>query len=114
VIRGGWRARGDVTSDFVTARVGSVGWPKARSGPCEARRLVRALNRARVAMHGFQSGRRFFMASCGDKGRECPSLQWADSKAENARAFDVGNKESRTPVLFTDSDQDSCSREHPC
>jgi len=53
MIRGGWRACGDVTSDFVTAR---VGWPKARGGPCEARGLVRALNRARVAMRGIQSG----------------------------------------------------------
>jgi len=35
-------------------------------------------------------------------------------KAENAHAFDLGNKKLRTLVLFTDSDQNSCSREHPC
>jgi len=33
-------------------------------------------------------------------------------KAENARAFNIGNKEPRTPVLFMD--QDNRSREHPC
>jgi len=93
VIRGGWRARGDVTSDFVTAR---VGWPKARGGPGEARGLVHECHRARVAMRGFQSGCRFFLASCGgraenaralrkDKGRERPSLMLSGGKAGNAQ-----------------------------
>jgi len=93
VIRGGWRARGDVTSDFVTAR---IGWPEARGGPCEARGLVRALNRARVAMRGFQSGHRFFLARCG-------------GRAENTRALRKGQR-PKTPEPYVKRRQ---NRERP-
>jgi len=69
---------------------------EARVGPCEARGLIREFDRARVAMRGFQSGRRFLLASCGgrakntrtlrkDKGSERPSLMLNGSKAGNAR-----------------------------
>jgi len=93
VIRSGWRAREGVTSDFVTAR---IGWPAARGAPWKARGLVRALNRARVAMHGFQSGVDSFWRGAEprtpvlwgkDKGRERPSLTLSGGKAGNTRTL---------------------------
>jgi len=61
-----------VTSDFVTAR---IGWPEARGGPCEERRLGLALNRARVAMRGFQSGVDSLLARCGGRAGNTRTLQ---------------------------------------
>jgi len=95
VIRCDWRARGDVTSHLVTA---SVGWPEIRGGPCEARGLVCAINRVRVEMRGFQSGRISFVANCGgrveniralwkDKGRERPSLMLSGGRVKNVRTL---------------------------
>jgi len=70
VIRGGWRARGGVTSELVSAR---ISWLEARGGPCEARRLGLVLNRARVVMRSFQSGVDSLLTRCG-------------GRAENTRA----------------------------
>jgi len=60
----------------VTAR---IGWPEARGGLCEARRLGLVLNQARVAVRGFQSGVDSLLASCG-------------SRAENTRALGQGQR----------------------
>jgi len=104
VIRGGWRAREGVTSDFVTAR---IGWPEARGGPCEARRLGPVPNRARVALRGFQSGIDSLWYEVRRQSREHPCSgaritpePSMDSKAENARGFAVSGKEPRTTVFF--------------
>jgi len=107
VIHCGWRARGDVTSHSVTA---SVGWTEARGGLCEARGLVCAINRVRVEMRGFQSGRIFFVANYGgraenartlwkDEGRECPRLMLNGGRAENARTLrqDESQEHSNLP-----------------
>jgi len=50
---GGWRARGAVTPDAMTAR---IGWPTACGGPRETRGLGDAFERSRAVMRGFGSG----------------------------------------------------------
>jgi len=72
VIRDGWRARGGVMSDFVTAR---IGWPEARGGPCEARGLVLVLNRARRVAMRLSKRRRFCRARCGGRARNTRVLR---------------------------------------
>jgi len=141
VIRGGWRAREGVMSDFVTAR---IDWREARGGPCKARRLSLVLNRARVVMRGFQSGVVAFWRGAEaeprtpvlwgkDKDRERPSLTLSGGKAGNARTLRRNEgrerpnlqwiQKPRTPVLFLSevksrerpySFKDQDSREHPC
>jgi len=104
VIRGGWRAREGVTSDFVTAR---IGWPEARGGPCGARGLVRVLNRARIAMRDFRNGVDSFWRGAEaeprtpvlwgkDKDRERPSLTLSGGTAAgNARILHKDNGRER-------------------
>jgi len=123
------RARGAVTSDVATAR---IGWPEACCGPCEARELGRVFNRPRVAMRGFWSGVDSFWWGAEAKprtlvfggkgqGREHPSLMSNGGKAGNARTLLIGEGRERPSLMLSGGRAENArvlhedeSRERPC